>query len=638
MKNKKILTGLLALSLTTGACLLSGCEDPDSSQVEESTYTIEYELNGGTNDQSNPTSYKPSNPAFSFKPATKKGYTFAGWYEESNFVTPVTVVEKGDRGHMKLYAKFVPETYTISYDLDGGELPQGKSNPTNYSINSANITLVNPTKFAYTFLGWKDEDTGTINGIRKIMKGSTGNKRYTATWAMTEYEINVESRRGTVEVVAGANYNDQITFTVTPDAGYKVVEIKMNDVVMDIEDREFTMPNGNVTLNVEYVPITYSITYNLDGGENNEANPEDYTVESESITIARPTKEGFTFLGWKDEDTEVENYTHTIAKGSTGNKTYTALWSAVSYSINVTSNNGKVDIVGGAKFNDDVTFTVTPSNGYVLTKIGIDGKPLETLSTRTFKMPSKDISIVFYYDTIKYDVTYMLGEGVTNHTDNLDKYDIVTGLNPLPANKDGYVFIGWYLDEDLTEAYAYNSENLRPVTLYPRFAQAAIGSKYYETLHEAVAEAKENDVVKILSDIKIDKKVVIDKNLTIASDNGAKIEATDDFQNGVVFSIANNGGSVKFENVTIDANEKAVVILITAGELDLKDTHVTGGYTASYVPGVYVTGTATFKMNGGSIKGNKAGNTTAYYAVYSTDLWIGSQAAGTVGEISGMQI
>ncbi|MFI3229379.1 MAG: InlB B-repeat-containing protein, partial [Bacillota bacterium] len=70
---------------------------------------------------------------------------------------------------------------------------------------------------------------------------------------------------------------------------------------------------------------TYTITYVLNGGVNADSNPSEYNVESNTITLITPTKEGYTFAGWSDNGT--------IASGSTGDKTFTATWAENNYSI-----------------------------------------------------------------------------------------------------------------------------------------------------------------------------------------------------------------------------------------------------------------------------------------------------------------
>lgn len=80
----------------------------------------------------------------------------------------------------KSFTNTVEDIYTISYKLKGGSI-QGE-NPTRYTVSSAPITLVNPTREHFDFAGWTgtDLDGPTMNVT--IPTGSTGNRSYTATW------------------------------------------------------------------------------------------------------------------------------------------------------------------------------------------------------------------------------------------------------------------------------------------------------------------------------------------------------------------------------------------------------------------------------------------------------------------------
>ncbi len=85
-----------------------------------------------------------------------------------------------------------------------------------------------------------------------------------------------------------------------------------------------TMTNANQTINVVYTPIVYTITYDLVGGTAD--NPTTYTIESEDITLTAPTKDGTSFLGWRGTDVEGITPDVTIAKGSYGDREFTAEW------------------------------------------------------------------------------------------------------------------------------------------------------------------------------------------------------------------------------------------------------------------------------------------------------------------------
>ena len=108
----------------------------------------------------------------------------------------------------------------------------------------------------------------------------------------------------------------------------------------------------SITLTAKFSnPKTYNISYDLDGGT--ATNPATYNVESDAITFNNPVKTGYTFTGWSGTGlTGENNMTVTIAKGSTGDRTYTAHFSQNSYTVNF-------DTVGGSSISDKTGVTWT---------------------------------------------------------------------------------------------------------------------------------------------------------------------------------------------------------------------------------------------------------------------------------------
>ena len=86
-------------------------------------------------------------------------------------------------------------------------------------------------------------------------------------------------------------------------------------------------PVGGVYLTVTLVPKEYFITYSgVEDATFETANPTTYTIESAAITLNNPSKTGYEFAGWTGTGLDAASTSVTIAKGSTGNKSFAANW------------------------------------------------------------------------------------------------------------------------------------------------------------------------------------------------------------------------------------------------------------------------------------------------------------------------
>lgn len=97
----------------------------------------------------------------------------------------------------------------------------------------------------------------------------------------------------------------------------------------------------SVMLYAKWTPIIYTITYHNTADAEN-TNPESYTIETETITLANPARTGYDFDGWYNDDSLITPVTG-IAKGSTGNKDFYAKWSPKTYNIIYHTDGGKIE-------------------------------------------------------------------------------------------------------------------------------------------------------------------------------------------------------------------------------------------------------------------------------------------------------
>ena len=228
------------------------------------------------------------------------------------------------------------EFYNIDYMLYGGVTDP--ENPKTYSNSSETFTLVNPTKPGYTFIGWTGSNGDTPQMTVIIEQGSTGDRNYTANYAAVAYSItyNLDGGINSPENPDGFNTaSESFTLTNPTKLGYEFIGwtgSNGNTPQMNVSIE--TGSTENRTYNANFRLINYSISYiNIDGCNFASANPENYDVTSGTIEIANPTKNGYEFLGWTGTGLDAASMTLSIPIGSTENRSYSANFSLVSYSI-----------------------------------------------------------------------------------------------------------------------------------------------------------------------------------------------------------------------------------------------------------------------------------------------------------------
>jgi len=144
-------------------------------------YKINYILNEGTLAEGSPINYTIESPDVALIAPSRRGYDFNGWTVTETGET-VTVIPKNSTEDKSFTANWKPTEYKINYDLKGGALAEGKSNPVSYNIEKDTITLNNPTREGYKFIGWTGSNGETPQTEVIIPKGTTENKNYEANW------------------------------------------------------------------------------------------------------------------------------------------------------------------------------------------------------------------------------------------------------------------------------------------------------------------------------------------------------------------------------------------------------------------------------------------------------------------------
>ena len=199
------------------------------------------------------------------------------------------------------------------------------------------------------------------------------------------------------------------TFTVTFDVDGKTTEVpvKENKTVTApsapektgytfkgwyLNGKEFnfgTPITGNITLTAAWETVQYTITYDLADGTVAGTNPTEYNITSSDITLINPTKTGYTFKGWSGTDlTGDGNESVTIPAGSTGGRSYTANWTANTYTVTFDKN--AADATLGTA-NKNVTYGETYSDLPTPVRAGFNFAGWFTAAAEGEKIESSDV-------------------------------------------------------------------------------------------------------------------------------------------------------------------------------------------------------------------------------------------------------
>ena len=195
-----------------------------------------------------------------------------------------------------------------------------------------------PTKTGYKFDGWEVSGNGSkMDGNTFIM--GDADATITAKWTPIDYTIKCNTGGGQI-----ASYptsytieSDTIIIPQPTKSGYTFAGWTGSNG--NTPQKTVTISKsstGDKTYDANWTPIDYTISYDLQGGAIN-GQPTKYTIESPTLNIPRPIKTGYTFLGWTGSNGNTNQLDVSIAHGSTGNKAYTAHWSANIYEIKLDS-------------------------------------------------------------------------------------------------------------------------------------------------------------------------------------------------------------------------------------------------------------------------------------------------------------
>ena len=307
-------------------------------------------------------------------------YTFAGW-------TPKIETVTGDATYKAKYTKEA-NSYTLTYDLDGGEWENDTTYTYTKKYNEEVEVKADPTKTGYTFAGWTSAEVEVVNGKFTMpaknvtLKAKWNVNKYTIKWVnWDDSEVRTDT-----EVAYGTKLEAPADPTREADAEYTYTFAGWTPKIETV--------TGDATYKAKYTKEanSYTLTYDLDGGEWENDTTYTYTKKyNEEVEVkADPTKTGYTFAGWTSAEVEVVNGKFTMPAKDV---TLKAKWEANIYKVTYDLNGGEWTEATNEfpyeyKATVEVVKTVPTREGYKF--LGWRSEEV-TIENDAFTMPAKDV-------------------------------------------------------------------------------------------------------------------------------------------------------------------------------------------------------------------------------------------------------
>ena len=296
--------------------------------------------------------------------------------------------------------------------------------------------------------GLRGEETDTFLPVT----GREERRIVTLTWTADAQRVTIDAQNVLWGSDMPAEGNDllcrageQVTVQIAPAAGYRGIHVFQSDPAVSLSISE---GNDAVSFLMPYAPLTltltadklYTVTMDTAGGD--PIRPIQYTVESEAFQLPTPVRTGYIFLGWTCEGITEPQEIIEIPQGSTGDRTYTANWQVIEYTITLLD-------MDGAGTSEALVYTVeqpvtlpTPTReGYAFLGWTVNSDMAPQL---TVVLPQGSIGNRTYtanWELTGYTVTMNLNGG-SGETTLLYTVEDEEFALPTPT-RNGYEFVGW---------------------------------------------------------------------------------------------------------------------------------------------------------------------------------------------------
>jgi uncharacterized repeat protein (TIGR02543 family) len=387
----------------------------------------------------------------------RTGYSFGGWAD--NAALTGTIYQSGgtypiSTNNVTLYPKWVPNTYTVTYNVNSASGSPSKATDS-YTTAGTAITLATVgtmAKTGYAFTGWG------LSAVSSPVSDSytvTSDRTLYAQWTIQSYAITyLPGTYGTGTVPTQANVLYGSTFTLATPTGlngtdgtnsYAFVAWDAGSGATYAAGKSYLVGAAPVSLTALWTRI-YNVKYSFNGGSVATSIADQQKVSGDTITVTSvlPTRTGYTFINWIDQSglTAAAGDSYTV---TANNYLLYAQWSAISYTVTYDTASGSTPPTEPSHTIGQI-FTVATAP----TKSGYDFAGWSDGSTiyaagSPFQVGSSNVTLLATWTAQVYQVSYDFNGGFGTAISPTN-YTFATPALTLPASgptRPDYTFSGW---------------------------------------------------------------------------------------------------------------------------------------------------------------------------------------------------
>ncbi|GHU15123.1 hypothetical protein FACS1894163_00790 [Spirochaetia bacterium] len=459
-------------------------------------YTVTFDKNGGDTDAS-PAAKTVTVPATRIDalPAAEPawaGHTFEGWWTKNGdggdwgieFTAEYTVT-----ADITVYAKWTINTYTVTFDKNGGTTEASPTSNTSTYGGTVLLPTTAPTLTSHTFEGWW------------MANGSGGNwgEAFTATTTVTA-DITVYAKWNPPPNYYMVTFNKNNTDSGSTEADPQTASVADGGTVNPLPTApartgytfsgwntaadgsgivfdETTPVTADITVYAKWTINTYTVTFDKNGGTT-EASPTSRSVThggTVSLPTTNPTRTGYTFVGW-NAAADGSGTAFTATTVVTADITVYAQWTANTYTVTFDKNGGTTEASPTSNtttYGGTVSLPTQPTKtgyGFIGWNAAADGSGTAFTATTVV---TADITVYAQWTANTYTVTFDKNGGDTEASPT-SRSVTHGGTVSLPTTAPawaGYTFSGWNTAADGSgTAFTTSTPVMGDITVYAQWA------------------------------------------------------------------------------------------------------------------------------------------------------------------------